>query len=369
MRLGEVLVEAGWARPADVAAALERQRSVPRRLGALLVAGGQVSADDVARALARQRGVPAALERHLAQRDPALVALLQGDQAMAYGAVPVAWSRGAQGMSLVVCFRDPTPAHRDAIAALTGVPIIPAVACEAVLQAVLAAAYPGITPAVGQPDVDASVDVNFDEPSTPVFNLVDLDDGRVQRDHSQVRMAPTSPAARVTVAAAPPSAATATLTRRDAEAALAAATERDAIADLAVAYARSAWGGAVVLVVREGLAVGHRGFGGQVTPAALAALTIPLGQPSIFATVVDSGRAVVGRPAPGGLVQARFLRLFEGLAPDAALAPVAVRGRVVNLVFAVAPRAPLAVAAHDLGLIAAAMGEAYERLILDAKAR
>ncbi len=401
MRLGELLISAGWIDPAVIAAALARQRSGGPRLGAILVGAGLISADDIARGLARQRGVPAALERHLAQRDPALAAVLPAAIAMPMAALPIAWSRGAQGMSLVVCFRDPTPDHIAEVARAVGVPVIPAVACEAVVARELAVTYPDADRAAGVPDPDAAVDVDFDEPSAPAFNLVDLDDGRVHKDASQVDLmatratggalgtgrpaprieapprppaapaAPTAPTAPTVPAIAapaptPPSSAPPSL---DATlAAIAAATSRDAVADLAIAFARGAWRGGVVLVVREGLAVGHRGFGGQVTDAALASLLIPLGQPSMFTTVHDDGKPLIGAPPLGGLAQSRFLKLFAGLAPlQIALHAVHVRDRVVNLLFAVAPTDALPPAATALGQVAAAMGEAYERLIRDAK--
>ncbi len=409
MRLGELLVAAGWIDPALVDAALARQRRGGPRLGAILVGAGLISADDIARGLARQRGVPAALERHLAQRDPALAAVLPAAVAVPMAALPIAWSRGAQGMSLVVCFRDPTPEHVAEVARAVGVPVIPAVACEVVVARALAETYPEVEASPGGAlDVDPAtddadaVDVDFDEPSAPVFTLVDLDDGRVHRDATQIDVmpargasgalgaarsapppiaapAPPPVAAPAPVAAPPPPIAApppspssttappppsldATL------AAIAAATSRDVIAELAIAFARGGWRGAVVLVVREGLAVGHRGFGGQVTDAALASLLIPLGQPSMFTTVHDDGKPLIGAPPLGGLAQSRFLKLFAGLgAAPIALHAVRVRDRVVNLLFAIAPTGPLPPAATALGQVAAAMGDAYERLIRDAK--
>ncbi len=324
MRLGELLISAGWIDPAVIAAALARQRSGGPRLGAILVGAGLISADDIARGLARQRGVPAALERHLAQRDPALAAVLPAAIAMPMAALPIAWSRGAQGMSLVVCFRDPTPDHIAEVARAVGVPVIPAVACEAVVARELAVTYPDADRAAGVPDPDAAVDVDFDEPSAPAFNLVDLDDGRGAqgrqpgrpdgdpgdrrrpRDRAaraahrgaaaparrarRARRAPAAPTVPAIAAPAPTPPSSAPPSLDATLAAIAAATSRDAVADLAIAFARGAWRGGVVLVVREGLAVGHRGFGGQVTDAALASLLIPLGQPSMFTTVHASGR-------------------------------------------------------------------------------
>lgn len=388
MRLGELLVAAGWIDPALVDAALARQRRGGPRLGAILVGAGLISADDIARGLARQRGVPAALERHLAQRDPALAAVLPAAVAVPMAALPIAWSRGAQGMSLVVCFRDPTPEHVAEVARAVGVPVIPAVACEVVVARALAETYPEVEASPGGAlDVDPAtddadaVDVDFDEPSAPVFTLVDLDDGRVHRDATQIDVMPArgaSGALGVARAAPPPVAAPAPPPSSttappppslDATlAAIAAATSRDVIAELAIAFARGGWRGAVVLVVREGLAVGHRGFGGQVTDAALASLLIPLGQPSMFTTVHDDGKPLIGAPPLGGLAQSRFLKLFAGLgAAPIALHAVRVRDRVVNLLFAIAPTGPLPPAATALGQVAAAMGDAYERLIRDAK--
>ena len=95
---------------------------------------------------------------------------------------------------------------------------------------------------------------------------------------------------------------------------------------------------------------------------------IPLGQPSMFTTAHDERRALVGPPPPGGLAQSRFLKLFAPLLPaPVAVVPVAVRERVVNLLFAVAPVGAIGPSAAVLGEIAAAMGDAYERVIRDSK--
>ena len=372
------MVAAGWVTSDAVDAALRRQPSSGRRLGALLVESGAVTVDDVARGLARQRGVPAALERHLQQRDPALATVLPAALAFAVGAIPVAWSRGAQGMSLVVCFRDPTPDHVAEVSGVVGAPVIPAVACELTLARELARTYPDRG---GRADDEDSVDVNFDEPSAPMFSLVDLDDQRVQRDLSQAQLMPSRTGALLPpsqpppvppprVAPAGPASPPVAPSLASTVAAIERAGERDAIAELALAYLRGVWRGAVLLVVREGLAVGHLGFGGQVTAAALSTLVIPLGQPSVFTTVADERRAIVGALPAGGLAQQRFLRLFDGPGPEPAMvAPVTVRGRVVNLWFAIGPRLPVPVASEAMTQLATAMGDGYERLIRAAKAK
>jgi hypothetical protein len=398
MRLGELLVAAGWIDPASSprpsrgsAAAGHGWRDPGRRR--------PDPADDIARGLARQRGVPAALERHLAQRDPALAAVLPAAIAMPMAALPIAWSRGAQGMSLVVCFRDPTPDHIAEVARAVGVPVIPAVACEAVVARELAVTYPDADRAAGVPDPDAAVDVDFDEPSAPAFNLVDLDDGRVHKDASQVDLmatratggalgtgrpaprieapppppaapaapaAPTAPTVPAIAAPAPTPPSSAPPSLDATLAAIAAATSRDASPTWRRVRPRRL-AGRVVLVVREGPRSGTAASAARSPTRPRVALD-PAGQPSMFTTVHDDGKPLIGAPPLGGLAQSRFLKLFAGLAPlQIALHAVHVRDRVVNLLFAVAPTDALPPAATALGLVAAAMGEAYERLIRDAK--
>lgn len=361
MRLGELLSEAGAIGPAQVAEALAIQRASRCRLGAALVALGHVDVDAVTRALARQHGVLAALSRHIEQRDPALAAALPAPLAIGLGALPIAWSRTAAGLSLVVCFRDPWPEHVAEVARVCGHPVIASVACERAIAQALAQAYPGdVVPDAGVPDHISAVDVDFDEPSQPrlELDLVELDDGRVQRDHSQAEI-PTR------TRAAPP---TGAIALDLAIAGMLVADASDRVADLAAAYLRGAWRGAVILIVREGLALGHRGFGGTLTAAAVESLVVPLAQPSVLAAVHDSKKPFAGEPPPGGVAQDRFLRVFaEHAGKPIAVVPVTVRERVVSLIFAIAPTGPLIESVAGVGRLATAMADGYDRLIREAR--
>lgn len=355
-KLGEILVEGGAVTAEHVDAALAVQARSGERVGAALIALGAAGDDEVARALAIQYGLPAALVRHLDLRDESVAEVVPAALARSLCALPVAWTRAADGLALVVCFRDPSPEHVAAVERAAGHPIVPAVAGERALARALARTYP----AGGVPDQTAAVDVDFDEPSQPrlALDLVDLDDGRVQRDATQIE-----PPQRTT--AAPPSS---TLTLDAAAAAMAQADGSDRIADLAIAYARGAWRAAVVLQVRQGLAIGHRGFGGLVTPATLDAISIPLAQPSVLATVHDSRRAYAGQPPPGGLAQTRFLKLFADLGTKPiAVVPIAIGDRVLSLLFAVAPTGPLVESAAALGRLGQAMEAGFARLIREAR--
>lgn len=359
MRLGELLVDVCAVTDDQVAQALVVQRASRLRLGATLVALGHVRPDDVSLALARQHGVPAALERHLARRDETLVQVVPAALATGLCAVPVAWSRVEGGRLLVVCFRDPWADHVAEVERATGERVLPAVACETVIAGELARSY-----RAAAPESDPAIDIDFDEASQPrLFDLVDLDDGRVQRDTSQiVERIPSRPAIAPAGAALPLDAAIA---------GIAAADASDQVGDLAIAYLRGTWRGAAVLIIREGLAVGHRGFGGRLTDAAVESLVVPLAQPSVLATVHDERRPFVGDPPPGGLAQDRFLRGFAevGAGRPIAVVPVVVRDRVVSLLFAVAPVGPLLESLVPLARLGDAMAAAYQRLIHEARAR
>ena len=383
LRLGEIFLADGLIGPDDLDAALAEQRASGTRLGSILYLRGRVTADAVARALARQHGVPAALLRHLEGRDPTLTAHLPADLARRFGALPVALSKAGGDLSLVVCLRDPADDQaRAAVAGVVAMPTVIAVACEAVLAGHIAAAYPD----------DDGIDVVFDDASGPValpvpdgglggldlcaLTLVNLDDQRVARDPTQSGTFPTAtappraatqpPVRAATEPSAPPSALPAVLDCEAAVAAIAAAQSRDAVSDAAIAFLRGAYHAAALLVVRDGVALGHRGFGGSLTPATVDSILIPLQQPSILRTVHDTGRAFVGEPPEAGTVQDRFLRLF-GSPREVVVEPVVIKERVACLAFASEPRRNADDALGDLEAVVAAMEEAYLRLIRDAK--
>ena len=86
-------------------------------------------------------------------------------------------------------------------------------------------------------------------------------------------------------------------------------------------------------IVREPWVLGWSGVGEGIDRALAAALRIPLDQPSVFQTVVRGKTLFVGRLGPEE-ENHRFLKaLGKRPATNAALFPVAVRGRVVNLIY------------------------------------
>jgi hypothetical protein len=406
VRIGDILLADGVIGARDLDAVLSEQLMARAgehaagghgaiRLGSLLYKHGLVPADVIARALARQHAVPAALGRHLEQRDPALAGLLPAELARRFVALPVAQSRAGGGLALIVCMRDPNdPAAIDLISRATRMPVVAAVACEAVLAPLVAKVYagaparPASAPApapLAADDPVEEIDVNLEdtgpivaEPLDPLssgsFTLVGLDDSGVARDESQIAPSTTQrPSGRISaqVAAPAPAPALSSAPTLDAtRAQIGRVTERDAIADAAIAYLAGRWSGAVVLVVRDGLALGHRGFGGALTPASVEAIVVPLNQPSVLRTSHDRRAPYIGPPMETSVVQDRFLRA-AGAAPGAEVAvmPVLLRERVVCLVFAHGLLAGHdTAAAHDeLHELAQVMEAAFLRLIREHK--
>jgi hypothetical protein len=403
-RIGELLVEAGRLSPADLQRGLAAQKATRARLGATLASMGVVTDDEVARSLARQHGVPAALEKHLAGRDRTLATRLSPEVARTLVALPIAMSRGGDGLNLVVCMRDPTAPMVADLRAHVGAPIIASVAGERALRKAIAETYPeppprpvaAVTAAVAEEaheedDESIDIDVETDSQAFPSIGhvdesaLVELDDAYVNKDHSQVttmtgsvpvmeQLAKSATGTQTTVRLpdtryTPPAQPAVKLMRLDEViVALATADTGDDVVELALQCMRGQWKAALVMQVkdRERLALGQAGFGGNLTPATVEAIVVPLDQPSVLRTAHDDRRPWAGDATISSTVQDRFLRLFSDVGSKTiGVAPVLVRSRPVALIFGIGPLGALPEASATLAGLAHAMGEAYLRIILD----
>ena len=112
-----------------------------------------------------------------------------------------------------------------------------------------------------------------------------------------------------------------------------AAATRDEVVAGALHLCRCFFRRVVVFIVREPWVLGWDGAGDGVDRARIAALRIPLDVPSVFQGVTRARTVFVGRPGPEEPTR-RFLEVL-GRKPvgTAALFPLAVKGRVVNLIW------------------------------------
>jgi hypothetical protein len=120
----------------------------------------------------------------------------------------------------------------------------------------------------------------------------------------------------------------------DAPVLLEAAQTRDEVVEAAVALWRRTFRRVILFIVREPWVLGWTGAGEGMDRALAGTLRIPLDTPSVFRTVTRDRTPFIGRLGPED-ENRRFLDAI-GKRPqtNAAIVPVVLHGRVVNLVYA-----------------------------------
>ncbi len=143
-----------------------------------------------------------------------------------------------------------------------------------------------------------------------------------------------------------------------------AAVTRDELVAAVLALGRCYFKRVVFFIVREPWVLGWDGVGEGMDRARASALRVPLDLPSVFQGVTRNRTMFVGRPGPGEADQAFLDAIGKKPGTTAALFPVAVRGRVVNLMWG--DSGTTGAARGDLGQLLAFMQRiprAYLRII------
>jgi len=269
--------------------------------------------------------------------------------------------------------------------------VLLAIAPATQLEALVASAY----------GVDPSSDVEVNLETGPIaiiddeaFRLVDLDDDRVSKMTQQIsleatiRRIPSAMPSRVAPPAPPPEEPTQPPVRSSTPAvristppptvhapqarpvaldytlkALEHTTTRDEATSVAMTFVESRFPASLLLAIKEGAALGHRGHGPAISGDALQTLAIPLTAPSSVKLAHDSRRVATDTPPGAGVLQERLERLV-GHGPLAA--PVFL-GSHVACVMVVGADPADALAGAELERLATALGVAYTRIVLDAK--
>lgn len=112
-----------------------------------------------------------------------------------------------------------------------------------------------------------------------------------------------------------------------------AAETRDDVVEATVAACHHSFRRVIFFIVRESEVIGWTGRGEGMDPELAASFRIPLVEPSVFQTVTRDRTVFIGRFGPDPENQ-RFLEAI-GKRPNtnAALFPIVVRGRLVNLIY------------------------------------
>jgi hypothetical protein len=112
-----------------------------------------------------------------------------------------------------------------------------------------------------------------------------------------------------------------------------AASTRDEVVEGLLALCHTSFRRVIFFIVREPWVVGWAGVGEGIDRSLAASLRIPLDQPSVFQSVARDKTVFVGRLGPEEENQ-RFMRsVVKRSTTNLALFPIALKGRVVNLVY------------------------------------
>jgi hypothetical protein len=136
------------------------------------------------------------------------------------------------------------------------------------------------------------------------------------------------------------------------------ATTLDDATDVAAAVLEQRFAASLIVMIRDGVALGQRGHGAGVHP--VDAFALPVGSPSLIKSAIDTRR--LATESPWGVNQNRLARALGSPRAPAA-APVIVNARVVSVITVGDPRRGDADDARELvDWIAQALAGAYVRL-------
>lgn len=389
-RIGELAVQAGLITAVQLDVALRAQALQGARLGTNLVENFELSLDDLAVLLAGQHGLHAAVQQDFDESEPAIQESLPPELAARWLCIPLNVISDGRGSRILVAARDPLPPEAiDALSLALGVGIEVAIAPELRIFYHLEADYGFARPnrfkrvrkdeSIDLPvffeDEDAGEDTLDREPTGQhprerrrfVSTLSDVDETSEPSREVLARIPIRRASASSFLAAREPTTDLADI--GDAVRAIKRATGRDAIGDLVTDSLRQGFDGAfeagMVLVIREGLAVGWKGFVRGGLDDLIELVAIPLHDPSSVGAVFELGTDYVGPPMQNSHIERRLWAALEVLEPaEIALVPVRLYDAIVCMVFALC-KAPGGLGpnkADELRTLAAAMASAFERL-------
>lgn len=330
MRVGELLLQRGWVSRESIARALADQKRTKLRLCSQLIANGAIDQDKAAQALGDQHQCAAVMKRHLDGRDDALSSLLTGDKARELGAIPVGrLSAGA----LIVCVRDPSPVLQGKLAWILDEEPVLAVAPAAIVDALIDAVY----------EIDIPIDI--DEPPAP---------------KPVPKRAPKKRALSIVVPVMAPAG-----SRDVLDTTLAAFREIDDIQwlfDVATQYLATAWTASLLVALRGSRALGVRGHGARVTPAAIRTYVVDIEDAALIATACTERRILVDDlPLDFGDEQELITTMLGTESPI--VAPIIGNDAVTHVLLLGEPiDKDREEAVVDLGLLTEALGEAVARM-------
>jgi hypothetical protein len=367
MKLGTLLLRNAAIGLSQLEAALRNQVLYGGRLGTNLVELGYIDLELLSAYLAELSGFPIATPTLLDQADPALLDKLGPDDAHRLRAVPLGYL-GEGGAAVAVGLVDPTDGDAvDQIATRLGAQVTPYIVPELralyYLEKLFGLPRRARYLRSGKPDgPDTTGSAGERRRIQPAMGMVMPPaltlEPRRRRATSQAPTAGAVPAALGFGAACE---------RID------TAVNREQIADTFVSYAQGRCDALVVLLIRDGNALGWRSW---VAPPAvpkrpIEELSLPLGGASSLQSAHDAGQPFVGTPPSAARPVEKQLWAALGIQPEpfaVLVVPVLVKQRAVNLVYAhIAGGTPPGQLVTELSELAIRAQASYLRLIRQAR--
>lgn len=212
-----------------------------------------------------------------------------------------------------------------------------------------------LAPASARPADDAKIDDEWDIPESAGSAVVEaLAEARLSQ--------PPRP-----LTAPPDVLLHAVIDRAEAVRLLALTTSKDEVGQILVDWLRSTFGCGLVLLVKDGTALGWKGFFSTASTELVEAVAVSLASPTMLSAAHDSREPFLGPPpAAGAALQSRLWKMLGAQPPTEVLvAPVVLGKRVVNLIYAHAEGGYLVSpsALEDATALCLEAAEAYKRIV------
>jgi hypothetical protein len=377
MRLGEMLIRDGRLTQGDLERVMARQAHEGGRLGSLLVAEGLIDSATLTVYLGLELGIPIATIDTFERCKRSAVLLLTPDQASRFLCIPIV----IQGQTLIVAVENPHDMQTlEEIGRVTGYRIIPRVAPEIILYLYLERFYgipqpqrfaqitsqapgqsaleagknlpkpplPGLPPQVDEPTAAPNPAPELRSGPAPETSRPDTEEGEaleldaadlIEELEADDEMAaadgkPLSPQTDDTKTPPPPqSTRPVSLSQEAALKLISETTKRSDIADAILAHSAELFDVATLLLVRDNMAFGWKGFGPGLDLDRIETLLIPLDAPSMFKMALGEDRHFRAHAFPNNL-HSHWFRILRAPTPEYSIVVICSIGkRIVNLLY------------------------------------
>jgi hypothetical protein len=367
MKLGTLLLRNAAIGLSQLEAALRNQVLYGGRLGTNLVELGYIDLELLSAYLAELNGFPIATPTLLDQADPGLLEKLGSEDAHRLRAIPLGYLGEGAGTVAVGLVEPTDTGVVEQVATLLGASVTPYVVPELralyYLEKLFGLPRRARFVRSGRPASGHDGEIEAERRRTqPAMGMVMPPaltlEPRRRRATSQAPLVGEVPFAIGYGAACER---------------IEAASNRDQIADTFIAYAQGRCDALVVLLIRDGNALGWRSW---VPPPAelkrpIEELSLPLGGASSLQSAHDAGQPFVGTPPSAARPVEKQLWAALAIHPEpfaVLVVPVLVKQRAVNLVYAhITNSAPPSQLVAELGDLALRAQASYLRLIRQAR--